>query len=131
MANFFERRRIMKNCDRFWKLVENGDIEGALYLFDSSLGRYGSDVSKAVRVAHAFHRWLETRDDDYLGALMVLAEGERDNSQIVRALHLARRIRRETNLAAAVRMRDPKLLKTAQAHYRLCLITLLSAKLGF
>ncbi|MGC9356352.1 MAG: hypothetical protein ACP5GX_00710 [Anaerolineae bacterium] len=110
MVNFLQQRRIEKDSERFWELMEQGEIPAALEHYETSLADYGADVEKPVRAAYHFHRWLAHRSEDDLRAVEMLASGEAANSQIARAAHIMRRFRRETELGNALRQRNPDLL---------------------
>jgi tetratricopeptide (TPR) repeat protein len=110
MVNFLQKRRIERDSARFSELLSQGEVQAALQHYEDALADYGADVDKALRVAYHFHRWLARGEEEDVRAVELLPLGEDPHSQIARASHVIRRLRREAQLAHALRRRDPAAL---------------------
>jgi hypothetical protein len=111
MLRFLQKRRIQKKSTLFWEYLEEGEIQQALEYYHNELAGYEDDVKKQVRAAYHFHHWLTYEDEGSARAVEVLASGEiKADTQVMRAAHLIRRLKRERQLGKALRQRDPEVL---------------------
>ena len=108
LSDFFRTRRIRKLASQFADLISRGETNVALALYESDLAQYEADLDKAIRVLYHLHRWIDLKTDQDARAVDALAADEPEDAPVAEAARCLRRLRRETDLAAALRQRNPE-----------------------
>jgi hypothetical protein len=107
LTDFFRDRKIAKLSRQFATLIEQNETLEALRLYEASLAPLAPYVASAVRALYHLHRWIEHREDPDVRAIEALAEGQPEDSPLSQSANILRRLRREANLAQALRQRAP------------------------
>lgn len=108
LSDVFRGRRVRKVTRQFAELIDRGEIDAALQLYESELSAPGVDPGKTVRVLYHLYCWISRKTEQDARAVEALAANEPPESAVAQAARCMQRLRRDLDLAAALRQRNPE-----------------------